>query len=369
MSLLKKVLVVAMSAVFVVTILLTGCTTALTSGTTAAAAETTAAAAAETTAAAAETTEAASTKAPGDITLGLSQWTLGNDFYKGLQESAISRAAELGVKDLIATDANLDVNKQIADIEDLLTKGVDGLIINPQDTLSLLPVISKAKEMGVFVVTVDNRIDDAAEVDCSILANNFKSGVAVGEWLAAKMKGTPMKIALISGAEGSEVGMERRMGMLSGIAEEQLRSQGQVNFEVVAQGYTGWTIEGSIKAMEDIVTAHPEFNCMVSEADGTAVWAKQVTDDMGWEDQYPIIGALSDFTGAQTRPLTLEGRMASGFQSPYLFGELGVEILLKFLNGEFYPRYHYLPIITITSENVDEVYDENGNYKPGVGRE
>ena len=76
-----------------------------------------------------------------------------------------------------------------------------------------------------------------------------------------------MTIALLSGNAGNPVGRTRKQGLLQGITEEQLRTLGYINLNVVTQAYTDWTYAGGQKAMEDVLVAHPDVNVVITESD------------------------------------------------------------------------------------------------------
>jgi len=87
-------------------------------------------------------------------TIGLSLSTLNNPFFVELRNGAQSKAKELGVN-LIVVDAQDKPSKQINDIEDLIQKKVDLIIINPTDSSAIVPAIESANKAKIPVITVD----------------------------------------------------------------------------------------------------------------------------------------------------------------------------------------------------------------------
>ena len=80
---------------------------------------------------------AAAEKENADITIGFSSKDNSDMFVKNISDAAEARAKELGVN-LVLTDAEGDVNKQISDCETLITQGVDALVVIPQNVDCLL---------------------------------------------------------------------------------------------------------------------------------------------------------------------------------------------------------------------------------------
>ena len=89
------------------------------------------------------TTAGSAAGADGDtITIGFSQRRLaGSDWWATLLKGAKDKAAEMGAK-VIVTDASGDTVKQNSDVQTLLTKGADVIILNPQDPTGVAPAVA-----------------------------------------------------------------------------------------------------------------------------------------------------------------------------------------------------------------------------------
>src|SRR5690606_31830297 len=201
-----------------------------------------------------------------DCKIGISMKTLDAPYFAAQEVSAKKRAEELGCEVLTADGQN-DLNKQVSDVEDMVAQGINALIINPRDSKGLVPAVNAATAAGVKVFVVDSTLDPSANFVTLVQSSNANNGQLVGQWLADQTKGKDLKIALISGDKGNEVGQERRLGVLAGLVEGQLRNEGRVRFEVVGQGWGMWNNEGGLKAMEDLLTANPDINVVLGEND------------------------------------------------------------------------------------------------------
>jgi ribose transport system substrate-binding protein len=71
--------------------------------------------------------------------------------------------------------------------------------------------------------------------------------------------------------------------------EQQLRSSGNVEFDIVSQGWGNWTYEGGLKAMEDILVAYPDINVLISEQDAMALGALQAIEESGKSEYITIV--------------------------------------------------------------------------------
>ena len=113
--------------------------------------------------------------------IGLSVSTLNNPFFVTLSEGAEEKAKELGVE-LITVDAGDDSAKQANDIEDLISKKISVLIVNPVDSDAAAPAVEDAIDAGIKVIAVD-RIVNGVDVDCSIASDNVLGAKLAAEYL------------------------------------------------------------------------------------------------------------------------------------------------------------------------------------------
>jgi ribose transport system substrate-binding protein len=290
--------------------------------------------------------------------VGISMYTLSAPYFVAQEKAAKEKATELGCKVIASSDARNDMNKQIADVEDMVTKGVSLLVLNPRDPEGLLPAVAAASKAGVKVVIIDSGINMKAKIITLVQSNNTANGELVGEWLADKMKGKQIKIALLSGDKGNVVGKDRRLGVFRGLVEGQLRNQGSVAFQVVAQGWGGWNHEGGLKAMEDILVAHPDVNVVLAENDSMALGARKALSDQKKLEGVLVLAAADG--QKEALELIKKGEYgATGLNDPALVAKTAVEYGFKAVKGELgsdFPKLNYTPPAVITRENVDKFY-------------
>jgi ribose transport system substrate-binding protein len=293
---------------------------------------------------------------PAEIRIGLSMKTL-NAPYFNAQLKAVEAEVKARGMDFIYIDAQDDIMKQVANVEDLLARGIDLLILNPLDPKALILATKSATRAGVPVVIIDSSIDPSADFVTTIQSNNMRNGELVGEWLVKQMDGKYIKAALLSGAQGNPVGKERRQGLIRGITEQQLRSEGRAGFELVAQGWGNWTYEGGLTAMEDILVAHSDINVLISEQDAMAMGAMQAIQEAGKQDDIFIVAAADG--QKEAFELIMKGEYgATGLNNPALIAEMAVDIAVRILSGESdFPQLIYTPAAVISSENVEKFYN------------
>ncbi|HEX2529723.1 MAG TPA: substrate-binding domain-containing protein [Geminicoccus sp.] len=291
-----------------------------------------------------------------DCTVGVAMYTLGAPYFAAQVAAAEDQAKKAGCT-VYTSDGQNDMGKQISDVEDMIARGVNLLILNPRDPEGLVATASSATAQGVKVVVMDSSINPRADVVTQVRSSNDQNGFLVGQWLAQKMQGKPMKIILLSGDKGNEVGRDRRLGVFRGLVEGQLVNEGKAGFEVVGQGWGGWSHEGGLAAMEDLLTAHPDANVVLGENDSMVLGALKALEASGKTDVLALAAADGQ---KEALALIKEGKYgATGLNDPDLVARTAIDIGLKALDGSLpadFPKLQLTTPAAITQENVDQYY-------------
>lgn len=299
-------------------------------------------------------------KERSEIKIGFSQKIQNAPFYVALVNAAEEYAKEEGFE-IIITNAEDDMSKQVNDVNDLIAQGIDLLLLNPQDPEGLIPATKAAADAGIPVVILDSEISTDANYVTKVISNNVENGILVGEWVAKEFGKTEINAAVISGNKGNPGGVDRRQGVIKGITEGQLREQGSSKLNIVSQGWGNWSQEGGLSAMEDIIVAHPDVNLIIAENDSMALGARIAVEQAGKLDQITIVGVDGQ---KEALELIKEGKYgATGLNNPKLIARTALEVGLNILEkGQEYPKVTYTKPEVITQENVDEFYDPDADF-------
>jgi len=238
----------------------------------------------------------------------------------------------------------------------MVAQGIGALIINPRDSKGLVPAVNAATAAGVKVFVIDSTIDAQANFITLVQSSNSQNGLLVGQWLADATKGKELKIALISGDKGNEVGQERRLGVLAGLTEGQLRNEGRANFTVVGQGWGAWTNEGGLKAMEDLLTANPDVNVVLGENDSMVLGAQKALEQANKSGDVLFLAAADG--QKEALQAIKDGKYgATGLNDPALVAATAVDLAKKALDGKLpgdISKVTYTTPTAITKDNVDK---------------
>lgn len=290
-----------------------------------------------------------------NIKVGYCTPSLNAPYYMVLSEEIKKNVESYGMK-FLSADGQDDIAKQITAVEDLVASGVNILIVNPLDPLAMVTAVNAAVKAGIPVFTIDSGIDPIAEITCGVQADNVGNGCLIGEWMAGELGKADVYAAIISGKQGNPVGQMKRMGFVQGFIETQLRSLGNSNLKIVSQGWGNWTNNGGLKAMEDILVAHPEVNVLFAENDAMAMGALKAIKEAGMAGKILIAGVDGQ---KEANQLIQTGELgASALNSPGVMSKILLEMIARYLNGEKNINKNILtPAVLITKDNVAQYYD------------
>ncbi len=336
------------------------------------------------------------TEQKGGLKIGLSMGQMGSEFFTAMVDSAQRACDEYGYE-LVMFNADSNISTQSADVESLITSGVDAIILNPMDVTAAAADVEAAVEAGIPVIGVGVDFPSDVPVITSILANNYFGGWYTGVYVGEYFEGQHLTSAALLGQMGHTIDESRINGMIAGIiytrAEQngepfdcvedayleanemfnELRDNGKMisekwDFDIVAQGEGLWTIEGGLSASEDILAGNPDLNLFLCGCDPMGQGAITAIEGAGLvpgEDVYVACGADG---GKEIFKLLDNGKMlVTGYNSPDLNGSAPID-LLHMIFEEGYdannmPAASDLPNAAITKDNWEaEFYDENLTY-------
>ncbi|MGN0987248.1 MAG: sugar ABC transporter substrate-binding protein [Otoolea sp.] len=284
----------------------------------------------ETTQAAQETEAQAEPSAEGkQYEIAFSLKTVTNDsFQKSIADSIQKNVEAAGHKFTLATAGDeTAVSTQVTQIEDLIAKKVDALIVNPMDANAVIPALQKAKDAGIPVVLVDSSIAEGNE-DLYVTyvgTDNFNAAKIGAEKLTETLGGTG-KVIIVRGANGNSVGDARVDGFKAGIGE---------NIEIVGEQPGDWSNDVAKQVTENMLQANPEVDGIFTASDVMLDGILQAMEDAGREGIQ-----IMSFDGSDDgKDLIKEGLVLGTMaQFPDEMGRVSVETLLGVLDGTVDPE-------------------------------
>lgn len=254
----------------------------------------------------------------GSGAVGFSVSTLNNPFFVSLSEGAKAEAEKQGVK-LVVVDAGDDAAKQTNDIEDLISRNVSVLIVNPVDSDAVAPAVQNAVSKGIKVISVD-RVVNGVEVDCQIASDNAAGAKMATEYLV-ELIGEGAKAAELEGVPGASATIDRGAGF---------HEAADKNLDVVASQTANFNRAEGMNVMENILQSCPEIKGVFAHNDEMALGAVEAVLASGKDIKIVGFDATDDAVAA-----VKSGKMAATVaQKPELMGETAVQTAMKLINGE-----------------------------------
>ncbi|WP_069999706.1 sugar ABC transporter substrate-binding protein [Cellulosilyticum sp. I15G10I2] len=326
---MKKTLSIILSAVMMLTVF-AGCSGA----------QPTAAESAEPAAKTAEAKPAETkTESKKQYKFGYTCMTMNNPFFITL-EKAIREKVEANGDVLITTDPAMDVAKQINQIEDMITQGIDAIYLNPVDWEGIRPALEALKQANIPIINFDTRVKDMDFVTAYAGSDNKNAGKVCGEDLVKRFPNGG-KIVILDSPTMNSVN-DRIEGFMSAIEGK--------GFEIVAQQDARGDLQTSLKISEDILQANPDIVAIMGGNDPTALGALAACKAANLPDI--LIYGVDGSPEAKAEIASGGQFTGSGAQSPISIGVESVNLAYKVLNGESYEKDIPVETFLINKDNV-----------------
>jgi ribose transport system substrate-binding protein len=264
-----------------------------------------------------------------------------NPFYVAMLRGIRARAQELGW-DVATVSANEDKLKQINGVQDLVARGVKGILISPIDAVGVNAAYDAAAAAKIPIVSVA-RGSTSPNQTIHVAMDEKQIGRDIAEWTAKKLGGKG-KVALLMGPSGAPT--FKNLG--EGYAEVMAKHPG---IAIVFRADGPLTRERGVKQTEDVLVANPDLAAIYAANDDVALGATQAVNAAdrkgktlvtGMNGVPPALRAVKEESLAMTVEL-----------NPIEWGRLGVDVLATFLKGEKVESRVFIKHVVIDASNVD----------------
>jgi len=282
-------------------------------------------------------------------TVALVLKTLNSPFFIEMQRGAQAEADRQGVTLVVqAAEREVDVDKQMQIIENLIQTRVGALAITPSGSREIVTAIAKANQAGIPVVIVDTRVDPAAareagiKIETFVGSDNYEGGKVAGQHLV-EVSGGKAKVALLEGIPGHETGDSRLRGFRDAI-------KAHPGIQVVASQTANWERDQGFNVFQNMLQAHQDIDTVFAASDLMALGAIEAIAASGKTGKIRVIGfdALDDAKKAIAAG-TMEASVA---QFPYEMGKAAVESAVKIMAGEKLRADIMVKLEMVTKQNV-----------------
>lgn len=265
-----------------------------------------------------------------------------NPFWQALKEGVEARAAEDGVTaETIPLPTNAGVSDQVAQMEDAVTAGYDGIILGTIDAAGIVQGIQAANEAGIPVLAVDTA-PAGGELISLVQTDNVAASRLAGEFIAQQLGGAG-KVLNLQGDMANQTAQARNEGLHQALDEFP-------DITVIDQS-AHWQQEEGLSITENILTSDPDLNAIFAANDPPALGALQALRAAGREEDIFIVGfdAIPDAVEAVKNG----DMLATVAQFPGVMGTVGVDLMVRYLNGEEVPETVDSGAMLVTQENAE----------------
>ncbi|MFO7901423.1 MAG: sugar ABC transporter substrate-binding protein [Planctomycetota bacterium] len=240
-----------------------------------------------------------------------------------------------------------DLNQQVSLVEQMVARGVDAIVIAPADSKALVPVLKRARNAGVVVVNIDNKLDEAVQrdvgVDIPFVGPDNRAGARmVGEYLAKQLsEGDP--VAILEGIKTSFNGQQRRKGF-----EDAMNTAGA---RIVESQSAQWETNIANRVTSAMVNEHEDLKAILAANDSMALGALSAVKSAGKAGETLIVG-FDNISAVQDA--IREGEiLATADQHADQLAVYGIEYAQRILDGGK-PEDKQTPVDLITAEDFSK---------------
>ncbi|MFO0976383.1 MAG: sugar ABC transporter substrate-binding protein [Planctomycetaceae bacterium] len=208
--------------------------------------------------------------------------SLANEFFATMAQGAETHAAANGEQyELVANGIQdeTDLAGQVTLVEQMVGQGVSAIVIAPADSKALIPALLRAKEAGIVVVNIDNRLDQAileeSKASIPFVGPDNRAGAAkIAAFLAGQLKEND-QVAILEGLETSFNGQQRKLGFETALKAAKI--------SIVDSQSAQWEMSVANQTASAMLTAHPDLKAILACNDSMALGALAAVKAAGKE--------------------------------------------------------------------------------------
>jgi ribose transport system substrate-binding protein len=240
---------------------------------------------------AADTRPADADKPGKQVTIGYAGPLADHGWLNAINDQAKNRAEKYSDVTLEVTEGSNDTAQQIGQIETLINKKVDVLVVLPADGKALTQIGLKAMRAGIPVVNLDRVFNTPQAYRCWVGGDNYGMGLNAGHYIGEKLKDKPdARVVELAGLDNLELTRQRTQGF-----DDALKNY--PNIKKVARQAADFTVESGQAKMAQLLQAHSAFDALWNHDDDQGVGALRAIEQAGRDDFLMVggAGALSAF--------------------------------------------------------------------------
>jgi fructose transport system substrate-binding protein len=263
-------------------------------------------------------------------TIGVVEQQLTNPFFGAIETAAKAEAGKYGVKTITAEAKSAgDAASQVTALEDMINRGVKGIVVDPANATALVGVLTKARSKGILVLTVNTGTSPRSAANAAYETDNLQAGKLIGRWAKAQLKGAPARVALLDYDLSDRTAKARHDGFLAGFGIT------ATSPEVAGSALTQGSVDTGQTAMENLLSAHNDINVVYTINEPVAQGAYTAVKAKGLDGKALIASIDGSCSGVRSVQSGAIG--ATVMQFPKRMGKLAVDAIVKFVKTRAKP--------------------------------
>lgn len=289
--------------------------------------------------------ESAEAPASGDKkTIGVASNNFNDKWQTYMLDAIRAEAEKYPNYEFIFADGNEDPSKQIGQVEDFISSGVDGIILVAVNTDTAAPMTQACKDASIPLVTVNRLLANQEEATAYVGSKSIEAGIMAAE--LAFEKNPNAKVAVLMGPAGNEAAVMRTEGYHQ-VAEE---SYPGVTF--VAEEIGNWNRDEGMTIVENWLQAGIDFDMILSNNDEMAMGAILALEGANVRENYYVAGIDATIDALE---FMKEGRLdLTIYQSADGQGRGAVDTMVKAVEGSLTESEVWIAYEPVTPDKVDE---------------
>lgn len=243
----------------------------------------------------------------------------------------------------IYVDAMNDAAKQMNQVENFITQGVDAIAIIPVDTVSALTMVERANDAGIPMVVINRVFPEIDLATAYVGGNSIDSGIIQME-AVVELLGGKGNVAIMNGELGHEAALKRTEGNKQVAAEYE-------GIEIVLENTAKWDRAQGLTLMENWLQSGQQIDAVVANNDEMAIGAIMALEAAGKLDDVIVAGI--DGTIDALEYVKTGALDVSVFQDPFQQGSKGLEVAYRAAKGEKVEKMNFIPFELINKDNYE----------------
>ena len=242
--------------------------------------------------------------------------------------------------ELIVRNPELNIDKQNEQIEEFISKKVDGIFVNPIDS-SKLTSLESAREAGIPIIAIDASVENKDLIDCVIESDNYDAGVLCAQDMMKRMQSADIVLLKHSTVESA---VSRIQGFVDTI-------KNYPQYKIIDSAECEGQLERAMPVMQNILERHSKVDVVMSLNDPSALGALAAIESMKRTNIFVYgVDGTPDLKSLIKQSPLVAGTAA---QSPIQFGRLAAKNMYSLLNRKDVPEIIEVPVTLITKDNID----------------